>query len=161
MSFGLIWLSYLRQREPKLAVAGLVLFLPAGQERTTCLRLLYLDNTKANFTVFTYSPEGYEQRVDLSDYGNLDTHLQTVRASAPLSHSESDSWIVQLCRIPGVEAVDGNDGSISIRVRGLEFAKRTADSFLFGLETKCVARDIYRPRDRGSCSTSVLSEEKR
>jgi hypothetical protein len=145
LSFGLIWLSYLRLREPKITVTGLILFLPAGKERTTCLRLLYLDNGKANFTVFTYSPEGYEQRIDLSDYGNLDTHLQPVRATAPLTHPESDSWITQLCRIPGVEAVDGSDGSVSIRVRGLEFAKRTADSFLFGLETKCVARASNLP----------------
>ncbi len=140
LSFGLLWLDYLRKREPKTAIKGLVLFLPAGQERTTCLRLLYLDESKASFTVFTCSPEGYEQRVDIRDYGNLDTHLQTVRKPSPMTLAESDTWIRQLCQIPGVEAIDCNDGSVSVRVRGLEFANRTGESFVFGLETKYPVR---------------------
>ena len=139
LSFGLIWLDYLRKREPKIKVAGLVLFLPSGQERTTCLRLLYLDETKAHCTVYVYSSEGYEQRIDLQDYGNLDTQLQTHRSASPLTNAKSDAWVEQLSRIPGVEAIDGGDGSLSLRVRGMEFAKRTAEAFVFGLETKYTA----------------------
>ncbi len=136
LSFGLIWLDYLRKREPKIKIAGLVLFLPAGQERATCLRLLYLDGAKAHYTVYVYSPEGYEQRVDLQDYGNLDTQLQTHRSASPLTNARTDAWVEKLCGIPGVEAIDGGDGSLSLRVRGMEFAKRSAEAFVFGLETK-------------------------
>jgi hypothetical protein len=140
LSFGLIWLDYLRKREPKIKIGGLVLFLPAGQERTTCLRLLYLDATKAHFGVFVYSAEGYEQRVDLQDYGNLDTQLQTRRVASPLTNSQTDSWIEQLCQISGVEVIDSGDGAQSLRVRGMEFARRTGEAFVFGLETKFPAR---------------------
>ncbi len=140
LSFGLIWLDYLRKRESKIKITGLVLFLPTGQERTTCLRLLYLDHTKAHFSVFVYSAEGYEQQVDLQDYGNLETQLQTRRAASPLTHAQTDAWITQLCGIPGVEAIEGGDGAVSLRVRGMEFANRNSDSFVFGLETKFAAR---------------------
>jgi hypothetical protein len=140
LSFGLIWLDYLRKREPKIKVGGLVLFLPVGQERTTCLRLLYLDPLKAQFTVFVYSAEGYEQRVDLKDYGNLDTQLPARRAASPLTSTQTDPWIARLCEIPGVEAIDSGDGSLSLRVRGMEFARRSPDAFAFGLETKSPVR---------------------
>ena len=43
LTFGLIWLDYLRGREPDLAIPGLILYLPAGLEKLTCLRLLFLD----------------------------------------------------------------------------------------------------------------------
>src|SRR5260370_15284854 len=39
LSFGLIWLDYLRRREPRLAVERLILFLPAGAEQPTCHRI--------------------------------------------------------------------------------------------------------------------------
>jgi len=51
-------------------------------------------------------------------------------------NASMDVWVTQLCRIPGVEAIDGGDGSLSLRVRGMEFAKRTSEAFLFGIETK-------------------------
>ena len=136
LSFGLIWLDYLRKRELKIKVTGLVLFLPVGQERTTCLRLLYIDAVNAQCTVYVYSAEGYEQRIDLEDYGNLDTQLQTHRSASPLTNARTDCWVEQLCRVSGVEAIDGGDGSLSLRVRGMEFARRTAEAFVFGLETK-------------------------
>ena len=39
LTFGLIWLDYLRLREPAAVIHGLVLYLPAEREKTTCLRL--------------------------------------------------------------------------------------------------------------------------
>ncbi len=52
LTFGLIWLDYLRRREPSLAIQGLVLYLPAGAEKTTCLRLLFLDPAAAQYLRF-------------------------------------------------------------------------------------------------------------
>jgi hypothetical protein len=75
LTFGLIWLDYLRRREPSLAIQGLVLYLPAARAKTTCLRLLFLDPGAAQYCVFVYDEDGLEERVDLRDYGNLDTHL--------------------------------------------------------------------------------------
>ncbi len=50
LSFGLIWLDYLRRRNPRCAVRGLVLFLPAGYERATCLRLHFLSGSAARLS---------------------------------------------------------------------------------------------------------------
>ena len=58
LTFGLIWLDYLRQREPSLAVQGLVLYLPAGRAKTTCLRLLFLDPAAAQYCAFVYRRRG-------------------------------------------------------------------------------------------------------
>src|SRR5207247_10486117 len=57
LSFGLIWLDYLRRREKRLAVEGLALFVPCEHERSTCLRLLFLDPRAAAFRVFAYSEQ--------------------------------------------------------------------------------------------------------
>jgi len=134
LSFGLIWLDYLRRRERKLAVDGLVLFLPAGLERTTCLRLRHLNPQMARWLVFACSAEGYEQPVDPNDHGNLETRLEPCRTGA-VSESRVEQWIERLCRAQHVERVEHGDGSISLRVRGLEFARAAGDRLLFGLDT--------------------------
>ena len=137
LSFGLIWLDYLRRREPALAIKGLILFLPAGHEKTTCLRLLFLDPAIAQYSVYLYSPDGYTARADLKDYGNLDTRLEPCRRRVP---SALDEPIARLASIPGVETIDRPDGSLSLRVHGLEFAKTAGDQLLSGLETKRVTQ---------------------
>ena len=55
LSFGLIWLTYLRTRERRVAVEGLALYIPAGQERAAALRVLCLDPASARFELFTYT----------------------------------------------------------------------------------------------------------
>jgi hypothetical protein len=83
LSFGLIWLDYLRRREKKCAVRGLVLYLPAGHERTTCLRLRFLDQGVATYRAWAYT-DGADLSIDLADYGNLDTEVEPCRGiSAP------------------------------------------------------------------------------
>jgi hypothetical protein len=52
LSFGLIWLDYLRRREPRLIVEGLALFVPAGRESTLCHRVRFLDPAVARYLVF-------------------------------------------------------------------------------------------------------------
>lgn len=89
LTFGLIWLDYLRQREPSLAIQGLVLYLPAARAKTTCLRLLHLDPAAAQYSAFVFDDEGLEERVDLRDYGNLDTHLEPCRRT-PIVPWESE-----------------------------------------------------------------------
>ena len=76
LSFGLIWLDYLREREPSLSIRGLVLYLPASQAKTTCLRLLFLDPSAAEYRAFVFDDAGLEEPADLRDFGNLDTHLE-------------------------------------------------------------------------------------
>ncbi len=75
LSFGLIWLDYLRSREPRLTVDGLAIFAPAGTEHSVCHRVRFLDAAAARYLVFVHDAAGYEQLVDPFDYTNLDTKL--------------------------------------------------------------------------------------
>jgi hypothetical protein len=127
LTFGLIWLDYLREREPALAIQGLVLYLPASHAKTTCLRLLFLDPAAAEYRAFVFDEQGLEERVDWRDFGNLDTHLDPYRRRA------LDLLFV---RHPDVETVRRGDGELSFRVRGLEFARTAGPDLLVGFERK-------------------------
>lgn len=134
LSFGLIWLDYLRRREKRLTVEGLALFLPQGLERTTCLRLRWLDQNAARYRAFIYSPEGFTAPVDLSDYGNLDTKLDPCRAVGPPAPDGLAALVERLRAMAGVECIDCSGEELSLRVRGLEFARLSGGKLLFGLE---------------------------
>ncbi len=140
VTFGLIWLDYLRGRERQLTVEGLVLFLPAGRERTACLRLRWMNPKAARFAVYLYSEDGYEDLADLADYGNLDTRLAPATRTSPAQPTRVETWVQHITRaVPAVECVSRNDGVTSLRIRGLEFARATGQELLFGLETRRVA----------------------
>jgi hypothetical protein len=110
LTFGLIWLDYLRQREPGLVIHGLILYLPAGREKTTCLRLLFLDPRAATYDAFVYTQDAIEQRVDLRDYGNLDTRLEPCRRRLP---SQLDGLLQPISELPCVEIVHRANGELS------------------------------------------------
>ena len=131
LTFGLIWLDYLRLREPAAVIHGLILYLPADREKTTCLRLLFLNPDIAQYAAFVYTEEKIEERVDLRDYGNLDTRLEPYRRRLP---SELDRILAPLREIGDVEAIERSDGELSLRVRGMEFARTSGDELRFGIE---------------------------
>ncbi|HUS04881.1 MAG TPA: hypothetical protein VMZ52_01190, partial [Bryobacteraceae bacterium] len=136
LSFGLLWLDYARRMEAKRVVEGLILFVPAGQERTTCHRILCLNPAMAQFLVYVHSEDGVERQVDWRDYGNLDTKLPP-RSAEVQSQPE---WMESVAQLPDVDSIELNDGAISYRVRGLELARKHGESLLMGLETKRVAK---------------------
>ncbi len=129
LTFGLIWLDYLRRREPSLVIHGLILYLPSLAAKTTCLRLLFLDPAAAQYCAFVHDAHGLEERIDLSDYGNLHTHLEPYRRSMALP-----------LHAPGVETIDRGDGELSFRVHGLEFARTAGSELLTGLNTRRAAQ---------------------
>jgi hypothetical protein len=137
LTFGLIWLDYLRRRESSLSVQGLVIFLPAGSEKNTCLRLRFLDPSLATYAVFLYGEDGSTRAVDLSDYGNVETHLEPCRRRAPAEDHPLHAYLAQL---PGIDLLENHDGSFVYRAHGLPFAKIFNGEVRFGLETKRVAR---------------------
>jgi len=130
LTFGLIWLDYLRQREPSLAIQGLVLYLPSSHAKTTCLRLLFLDPAAAQYCAFVFDDQGLEERVDLRDYGNLDTHLETHRRR---------SQYPPALDLPDVETIERSDGELSYRVHGLEFARTAGSEPLSGFRKRRAA----------------------
>ncbi|MCW5981079.1 MAG: hypothetical protein KIT09_23555 [Bryobacteraceae bacterium] len=93
LTYGLVWLDYLRKREKRTYVEGLALFVPEGQQRATCLRLGYLDRQTTRFSVYVYQ-DGFEEEIDPRDHGNLETRLETCQGTtAPVRHGEPESWL--------------------------------------------------------------------
>lgn len=136
LSFGLIWLDHLRRREPKLTVAGLVLFLPAGKERTTCHRVRFLDPSAASYTVFAHESDGSEDLLDPRDYTNFETRLDPCRQPLAGCSEQFVEWVVRAASVPGVDRREHADGSVSLAVNGLEFARAAGGKLLFGLDQK-------------------------
>jgi hypothetical protein len=139
LSFGLIWLDYLRHREKRLNIEGLAIFIPTGVESTTCHRVRYLSPEAARYLVFVHDPSGHEEAVNAGDYTNFDTRLDPCRQALGESRAELVMWVDRIARIDGVERRERPDGGVSLAVRGLEFARATGDELLFGLDHKHLA----------------------
>jgi hypothetical protein len=74
LSFGLIWLDYLRRRDPQAIIERLAIFLPEGRVRNTALRLRWLDPKAARIDLYVTTQQG-EHLLDPRDWGNLHTQL--------------------------------------------------------------------------------------
>ena len=129
LTFGLIWLEYLRTRERRIAIEGLALYVPGGSERAAALRVLCLNPAKVRFELFTYTPEDFVVRVDPRDHGNLETRLEPCRRPDP---NQAGPWL-RIANLPDVETVPKADGRLSLRVHGLEFAELAGSELRFGL----------------------------
>jgi hypothetical protein len=145
LTFGLIWLAYLRARERRVALEGLAVYLPVGRERTAALRTLCLDARSARFELFTYTGQDDLVRADPHDYGNLDTRLEPCRRPAP---NVAEPWR-QIGALPGVERIPKHDGRTSLRVRGVEFAELNGSELFFGLGERRPAREHHAPEIAG------------
>jgi hypothetical protein len=139
LSFGLIWLHYLRTRERRTTVEGLALYLPAGYEASTAHRVACLNSHAARFELFRYTEEGFVSRIDPGDRGNLDTRLEACRRPAP---NQPEEWR-SVASLPGVERIPRHDGRISLRVRGIEFAAVENGELRFGMGERLPAREHH------------------
>ncbi len=135
LTFGLIWLAYLRKREKRVTVEGLALYLPVCKERAAALRVLCLDPAAARYQLFAYDDRDTVAHVDPLDHGNLDTRLELCRRPAP---NRVDEW-ERLAALPDVERVPRHDGRESLRVRGIEFAELREGELFFGLSERHAA----------------------
>jgi hypothetical protein len=139
LTFGLIWLDYLRSREKRLTVEGLAIYVPAGRERTCALRLLCLNPDAARFELFAYSEQDFVVSVDARDHGNLDTRLEPCRRPEP---NRARAW-GRIVSLPGVERIVKHDGRESLRVRGIEFAEISGGELHFGLAERRAAGEQH------------------
>ncbi len=138
LSFGLIWLDYLRQREKRVHVESLAIFVPAGAESATCHRVQHLNSDAARYLVFVHHG-AHEDLVDPRDYTNIETRLETRLQGLAGSHTRLAGWVDRIARIEGVERRDHVNGSVGLLVRGLEFARAAGDELRFGLDHKHAA----------------------
>jgi hypothetical protein len=141
LSFGLIWLAYLRRREHKVTIEGLALYLPEGRAAGTALRLICLDPAAARYELFSYSAQDYVVRIDPRDHGNVDSRLEPCRRPV---HDAEGKWD-DIAALPGVEQVPRHDGRVSLRVRGIEFAQRSGADLWFGMRERRPAHPYHAP----------------
>jgi hypothetical protein len=134
LSFGLIWLDYLRRRETRLSVGTLAILVPIGAENTTCHRVRYLNPQAAQYRVFVHGAGILEERVEPGDYTNFSTRLDPF--CAPVPDPELAGWLERIGSIDGVERRARPDGSVSLAVRGLEFARTSGGTLLFGVDQR-------------------------
>lgn len=128
LTFGLIWLDYLRRRSGA-PVEGLILFLPLAGIGTTRLRSRWIT---APLVVFGYDVDGHESEVDCADAGNL---IQALPPAAKLGAEPSlDDWARRALLIKEVSA-ERTHGGLSLRYLGLEFARREDGQWWSTLET--------------------------
>jgi hypothetical protein len=109
-----------------------------------------------------------EAQVDPRDYQNFSTRLPVAMQPLAGASRRTVDWVNRLAVIEGVERRDRPDGSVTLAVRGLEFARISGDELLFGFdrwhaagseahieEAEQIAREIGRMRhpramDRGN-----------
>jgi len=135
LSFGLIWLDHMRRRDRQKSIGTLAIFMPAGAEAATCHRVRWLDPAAANYLVFAHQG-GDESQVDPREYSNFNTGLATALRPLHGASLNTIAWVNRLTSIDGVERRDRPDGSVSLAVRGWEFARVSGDELLFGLDRK-------------------------
>ncbi len=131
LSFGLIWLDYLRKREARVRVDALAIFVPPAAAATTAHRVRYLNTNLAQYRVFVNDPGGHEDAVDPGEYANFETRLAV---STVFEHT----WAGRLASIDGVERRDVAGGA-SFAIHGLEFARASAGRLHFGIDHKQIA----------------------
>ena len=159
VSFGLIWLEYLRARERRVTVEGLALYVPDGTERPAALRILCLNPAAARFELFRYTAQDDIAAVDARDHGNLDTRLEPCRRPEP---NQVGGWR-EIVDLPGVERIPRHDGRESLRVRGIEFGEIRGGELRFGLDERHPARphhareiaSLVNELDRARCAQAA------
>jgi hypothetical protein len=150
LTFGLIWLDYLRRRDPRVTYESLAVFLPEERAGNAALRLRWMDPAAAQFHLFTFS-EGVERQADLRDLGNLETRLDSPSKTPPPQTPEGElERIVQrsiatLDAMLQPEPVYRQAPAIAGRDRGIaDLVAIDATSRLAVLELKA-SQDIHLP----------------
>ena len=147
---GLLWLDWVRRRERKLTVGTLVYFLPEGLQRDAVRRVALLDPRAAAFHLHTFDERDRTAPADFADIGNAESSVPPCHR--PLEPNSDP------CPVPAIEGVDRvahADGSVRLRVNGLEFAQWSCGALRCGIgrrrigshaEVEAMARELLRLR---------------
>ena len=135
LTFGLIWLARRREKARRQTVRGLRLFLPRGRAAITAHRLTGLANLH-EVEVYEYDPLHWRvRRVPVSDAGNLATWLipHRDRDQALASASPETERIRGLAPDAICTGIAAGTKDVTLRFRGLEFARWKSGAAWFGL----------------------------
>lgn len=133
LTFGLIWLDFLRRRAEHRVFHGLKIFLPWAAARNTAPRLSFLNHHVCQYEVYGFDRRGDLSKLDENDHGNLATELTPCLPAAPAIEPVR-TWLRLLAEVPGAGRVSRADGLVSLRVRGIQFALAGRGIMTAGLE---------------------------
>ena len=156
LTAALIWHDRVRSRATQNVTVPLCFFLPDGAGALTAQRLRWLRPTLLVPRLFRYNTHGSAGEVDPADLGNLETAVSASHP-VPLLSQEHATLLARLTSIEGVSTVTELSGALSIRCRGIEFARIHAGELQYGLETKQPAAASDRQVEKLAGQLSELS----
>lgn len=126
LTIALLWLHHCREREVRLRVEGLKLFVPAGTSSVVRERMAHLDRGAAKFDLYELDERSRDLReVDAADRGNMATRL----VRAPDHAAVRERFAASIFRVVGMcEQADVavlSPTAVAFRLQGLEFARAT------------------------------------
>jgi hypothetical protein len=135
LTYGLIWLDWLRRRETGRVFEGLKIFVPPKRAATTLQRLAWMDPEIARWEVYETGEEIL--RRDPADVGNLKTSLPPAGGAFTLQ-PPGESAVERISKriralSPTIETHYGSDNFRVFAVHGLPFARETARGVVFGV----------------------------
>jgi hypothetical protein len=145
LTFALIWQAHAGARGQG---SPLCLFLPEEAGTLTAHRMRWLTGGNLTARLFRFNAHGAAGEVDPRDLGNVQTEVsgQYVR---PMVDAGLQEMLARLEAMEGVGCCPELKGSISIRSRGLEFARIEGGRIRLGLENKedlaaCQTEDVVK-----------------
>lgn len=138
LSFGLVWLDWVRHQSGRHAVEGLRLFLPERQARVTMERTRVLAPS-VNLEVYEFAKTDLRiRRVDASGRGNVESSLLPYRDTELALAAAADTISLIRALLPkdvgAIEvSVPSGTRDICFRFRGLEFARQCEGRLYCGL----------------------------
>jgi hypothetical protein len=135
LTFALIWHRHLVSHRRIPGQTSLCLFLPETAGNLTAHRLRWLTGESLTPRLFRFNAHGSAGEVDPHDLGNLQTRLASLYVPPHFS-PETEALLNELNSFDGVGCLPELGGAISIRSRGLEFARLEDNRILLGIETK-------------------------
>ncbi len=145
LSSALLWFDHLYKQLDRAHSLKLALFLPEKSGNLTVHRLRWLTGRDLGTSLFRFNQHGMAGEVDPADLGNLDTRLTAHYAPRQLT-PELTELLTRLSAARGVGCTSEIDGAISIRFRGLEFARIDRQTIRLGIDSPEVvnASDMAR-----------------
>ena len=139
VAFGLIWLDYLRRREPSMTIRTLVYFAEESAIRSVQSRTRWIRSNSVGCSIYFFDErERFAKAEDWSE-GNIGAPLPACRRPE-LPNLD----LPAIPSMPGVECIEQSDGSLRFQVFGLEFARWSAGKFQCGIGRKrrCDSREV-------------------
>ena len=156
LTAALLWHHHLSANTKSEGSTSLALFLPASAGVFTVQRLNWLTGIPLRTRLFRFNDHGSAGEVDSADWGNLSTAVGDCQPPFPL-RPDLTALLLRLSSIEGVSTHTEASGRLSIRCRGLEFARVDDGALLYGIETKvAVAASHFQQVEELATQLSTL-----